>query len=185
MILGSSSGAVPLPNKNNTSVAFGEGAEPVDSCDLFDESTATGNEGLDQTLVGFKSNITPSSVSKLTMNMFRQGTPASDHVINLKHYESATLIATYAPVDNVKTSDIVEGVEATGLPNTKVEWLFSPSISLTTNSRLVIDDTGSGGNRLKGLTVGYDSESSLYTTYGTYDDWTQSTSYIWVGCLSS
>jgi len=166
-------------------VAFGGGADPVDSCDLFDESTATGNEGLDQVLVGFKSNITPSSVSKLTMNMFRQGTPP-DHIINLKHYESATLISTYAPVDDVKTSDIVVGVEATGLPNTKVEWLISPSISLTTNSRLVIDDTGSGGNRLKGLTVDYDSGLNLYATYGPNpSSWTQSTSYIWVGCLSS
>jgi len=166
-------------------VAFGGGADPVDSCDLFDESTATRNEGLDQVLVGFKSNITPSSVSKLTMNMFRQGTPTSDHVINLKHYESATLIATYAPVDNVTTTEIVEGVEATGLPNTKVEWLISPSISLTTNSRLVIDKTGTGGNRLKGLARDYDSGLSLYTTYGTPSSWTESTSYTWIGCLSS
>ena len=168
-------------------VAFG-GAAPADSCDLFDESTASGNEGLDQDLVGFRSNITTASVSKLTMNMFKQedGTPP-DHIINLKHYESSDIQETYAPVGNVTTTEIAEATEAAGVPNTKVEWLISPSISLTTNSRLVIDDTGSGINRLKGLTRNYDAGLSLSTTYSTNNgsSWTESTGYLWLGCLSS
>ena len=110
------------------------------TCDLYDldEVGATVNADVDHDLDGFKSKIT-GTLGSVKMWLYRVGTP-NNVLINLYNYTNTSLTATYAPTDNVKYTDLT-----TDTAGQEVSWTI-PSVSFTTNTRLVIPYSGSGGN---------------------------------------
>ena len=156
------------------------------ACDIYDlpVSSADNNSNMDHDLDGFgaNTNFIGDTISNIKVPLYRVGSPSSS-TIQLKHYEGSTLIQTY----NANGSVSWDSLSTSASSPTDVEWIISPAVEITANTKFGIPGVSSGANQGRSVTVGSGVPSPTIDTVYSNNNGTSWIVASWsmCGCITS